>query len=310
MAFANGARPPGELFMVTDFGPLTNPEQTLEDVDLTVLAATSVLSDLIDKCPPAEACRDAFERMSKATIKMCMNTTGFGSQIKFSKQQNHPPIVQHHLDHQLPPQSGFMGAPSRPPPRFDDNWKDLFPESWLTSDGRSSENMMSSWQSPTQPQPAYATHRFLIPSANVSLMSNSVDPTSRPVANPEHPQYPRAQQNPDLFAQNNTSMINEQNALPSYDIYDFDFLMSNGSSNTVNHFTGDSGLNLGFDGSHDWADGGDAQFPDLFGGFFFGGSAGEALDVDAVAGGYPSTGDFGDVQRSADGSIWNEAQEQ
>lgn len=54
--------------------------QSLDDVDFTVLAATSVLGDLIDNCPPAEACRDAFDRMSKATIQMCMSTTGFGAQ--------------------------------------------------------------------------------------------------------------------------------------------------------------------------------------------------------------------------------------
>ncbi|KAI2476810.1 c6 transcription factor [Pyrenophora tritici-repentis] len=53
---------------------------SLDDVDFTVLAATSVLGDLIDNCPPAEACRDAFDRMSKATIQMCMSTTGFGAQ--------------------------------------------------------------------------------------------------------------------------------------------------------------------------------------------------------------------------------------
>ena len=54
-------------------------QQTLDDVDFTVLAATSVLGDLMDKCPPAEACRDAFDRMSKATVQMCLSTTGFGS---------------------------------------------------------------------------------------------------------------------------------------------------------------------------------------------------------------------------------------
>src|SRR3954451_23144962 len=51
----------------------------MDEVDFTILAATSVLGDLIEKCPPAEACRDAFDRMSKATVQMCMSTTGFGS---------------------------------------------------------------------------------------------------------------------------------------------------------------------------------------------------------------------------------------
>ncbi|KAL8854735.1 MAG: hypothetical protein Q9221_000517 [Calogaya cf. arnoldii] len=60
---------------------------TLDDVDFTVLAATSVLGDLSEKCPPAEACRDAFERMSKATVKMCLSTTGFGSPATASQSR-------------------------------------------------------------------------------------------------------------------------------------------------------------------------------------------------------------------------------
>lgn len=44
----------------------------MDDVDFTILAATSVLGDLVDKCPPAEACKEAFERMSRATVQMCM----------------------------------------------------------------------------------------------------------------------------------------------------------------------------------------------------------------------------------------------
>jgi hypothetical protein len=51
----------------------------MDEVDFTILAATSVLGDLIEKCPPAEACRDAFERMSRATVQMC-GTSGLGSQ--------------------------------------------------------------------------------------------------------------------------------------------------------------------------------------------------------------------------------------
>jgi hypothetical protein len=65
---------------------LTTIIQSLDDVDFTVLAATSVLDDLIEKCPPAEACRDAFVRMSKATIKMCLSTGGFGAQGGFNTQ--------------------------------------------------------------------------------------------------------------------------------------------------------------------------------------------------------------------------------
>ena len=53
--------------------------QSIDDVDYTVLAATTVLQSLSEKCPPAETCRDAFERMAKATVSMVLKTTGFGS---------------------------------------------------------------------------------------------------------------------------------------------------------------------------------------------------------------------------------------
>ena len=61
----------------------------MDEVDFTILAATSVLSDLIEKCPPAETCRDAFERTAKATIRMVNNTGGFG-QLGQSVQSQTP----------------------------------------------------------------------------------------------------------------------------------------------------------------------------------------------------------------------------
>lgn len=54
---------------------------SMDEVDFTILAATSVFSDLIDKCPPAEACRDAFDRTAKATIKMANSNGGFGQTL-------------------------------------------------------------------------------------------------------------------------------------------------------------------------------------------------------------------------------------
>jgi hypothetical protein len=45
----------------------------------------------MEKCPPAEACRDAFDRMSKATIKMCLSTTGFGANAEKGAIQPSPP---------------------------------------------------------------------------------------------------------------------------------------------------------------------------------------------------------------------------
>ncbi|KAL6709009.1 hypothetical protein ACN47E_002136 [Coniothyrium glycines] len=126
---------------------------SLDDVDFTVLAATSVLGDLIDKCPPAEACRDAFDRMSKATIQMCMSTTGFGSQALRALPQNQQqhaqpssqsPTATYASTSDLDAKSdtdmqgyaprnatGYFNQQQqqqsrRPMPRFDMNLKDLF----------------------------------------------------------------------------------------------------------------------------------------------------------------------------------------
>ncbi|RYP75762.1 hypothetical protein DL771_002249 [Monosporascus sp. 5C6A] len=59
---------------------------TMDEVDFTILAATSVFSDLISKCPPAETCRDAFDRTAKATIKMAQSTGGFGQVLHRKKR--------------------------------------------------------------------------------------------------------------------------------------------------------------------------------------------------------------------------------
>lgn len=54
----------------------------MDEVDFTVLAAKSVFTDMIDKCPPAETCRDAFDRTAKATIKMASSNGGFGTTVQ------------------------------------------------------------------------------------------------------------------------------------------------------------------------------------------------------------------------------------
>lgn len=120
------------------------PVQSLDDVDFTVLAATSVLGDLIEKCPPAVACRDAFDRMSKATIQMCLSTTGFGSQAldaglprkaqptglssSLLSDHNTMPIDPSLSDatHEQPGFSPSSRKTRRPQPHFDMDFKDLF----------------------------------------------------------------------------------------------------------------------------------------------------------------------------------------
>lgn len=112
--------------------------QTLDEVDFTVLAATSVLGDLMHKCPPAEACRDAFERMSKATVQMCMSTTGFGSQVDMTRVhashggsslytgRSRQPMGQRRRTSQGQARQTTQPRLSRPLPKFDMNLADLF----------------------------------------------------------------------------------------------------------------------------------------------------------------------------------------
>ncbi|KXL51045.1 MAG: hypothetical protein FE78DRAFT_26839 [Acidomyces sp. 'richmondensis'] len=107
---------------------------SLDDVDFTVLIAYSVLTDLMEKCPPAEACRDAFMRMSKATISMVMSTTGFGNASTLGSQPLNSPRSyfgrKGGRPHSTSPStSQAQLAPSNAQmPQFDLNLKDLFSE--------------------------------------------------------------------------------------------------------------------------------------------------------------------------------------
>ncbi|KOS17793.1 Positive regulator of purine utilization [Escovopsis weberi] len=62
--------------------PTVRSRLTMDEVDFTILAAKSVFTDMIDKCPPAETCRDAFDRTAKATIKMANANGGFGAPVR------------------------------------------------------------------------------------------------------------------------------------------------------------------------------------------------------------------------------------
>lgn len=144
--------------------------QTLDEVDFTVLAATSVLGDLMHKCPPAEACRDAFERMSKATVEMSLSTTGFGSQVDLARiQAANAAAKQSNLVHsrarQYARQQADQRAPNgltrrqiqmrqaRPVPRFDMNLEDLFGNNAALAEGQGSGGMGN----PVQPYPISET---------------------------------------------------------------------------------------------------------------------------------------------------------
>lgn len=138
----------------------------MDEVDFTILAATSVLGDLIEKCPPAEACRDAFNRMSKATVQMCMSTTGFSSSVSaqgFSSRSQPPRSrTDEHMNpdyfgptsanqfatsnarthknsskpNRLSNEQQQQSNVSRPKPQFDMGLNDLFPAGQSQTDAQ------------------------------------------------------------------------------------------------------------------------------------------------------------------------------
>lgn len=96
------------------------------------------MGDLMEKCPPAEACRDAFERMSTATVRMgssgfALQTVGGGS---LSTPARSWPSWSHsnpqssradYRQNQVPSgQRRQSQRQNRPPPQFDMNLNDLF----------------------------------------------------------------------------------------------------------------------------------------------------------------------------------------
>lgn len=252
--------------------------KTMQDVNYTVLAGTTVLTDLIEKCPPAEACRDAFERMSKATVAMCQTTTGFGSQVKFNKEiKDDSPMTPQGA--QFPPQPQVYSR-VRPPPAFDYNLKDLFAENHspptgpIFGPGRG-------WHFPptTTAYPGSTSTAGSMPApATTASLPTKYDPRLFAPNNGAGPRTTVSDLSTSIGS-NNTSSTNTStgyefaNPDPNMDLMqnpDFDFLLQGdyGPGGTNNAYA-----NLGFEGGqHDFDDG--SNMPDLFGGFFFGGPQG------------------------------------
>lgn len=218
---------------------------TLVDVEYTVQAATSVLADLVEKCPPAHACKDAFDRMSKATIKMSLSTTGFkpslSGHLARSMQQDYKSSPNPQATKSEVAQVASI-RPTRPPPQFDMNLRDLFPE---MQDGRTFDGGFGHWQSPAphilpmQPTPQYhqAPNDSNVSSQyHADVKHSTVNPSTKPLN--------------DAYTSTN----------------DLDFVMT---SESTAMYGGNPGLDFGSAGDHNWADG--TQL-DLFDGFFFGGT--------------------------------------
>ena len=244
------------------------------------------MTDLIEKCPPAAACRDAFDRMSRATIAMCQSTTGFGAQVKYSLDlQDQSPIG--------PPVKSQLPLPfersSRPPPTFDYNLKDLFPDQATPT----APTFADGWQFPSNPvapmgYPAVATSANNMPLTGTSspAVGSEYDPRLFLNQNKAQSRRPLPIQQQSLGLPNNP-LGPTFGFSPNIDLTnlpDFDFLSQDDTSATS---SGAYHNNLGFEGDHRDFEDGDTAVPDLFGGFFFGGptSVGGEMDIDGLSSG-------------------------
>jgi hypothetical protein len=268
---------------------------TLDDVDFTILAATSVLADLIPNCPPAEACRDAFTRMAKATISMCMSTTGFGMASSLGSQALDSPVSyvspdQLSNDHSYDTSAGFADAGAeisqRPTsmnerkqvPKFDMNLKDLFsdielqgrPQSFFPQGGprpRTSQQQ----QQRQDPVPFMGTS-YAIPSTPDTSAGTAPSPLQYQQQLNIAAQQRRQQQQPQpaYNFQPLSQTISQQPPDFSFDTLDFLDTFpstdpnpdSNGMSGTTNNNywpSGDLDLGFGTGGMGGWEDGGSME---------------------------------------------------
>ncbi|KAF7180668.1 hypothetical protein CNMCM7691_009959 [Aspergillus felis] len=209
--------------------PFVRSRLTLDEVDFTVLAATSVLGDLMHKCPPAEACRDAFERMSKATVQMSLSTTGFGSQvdlsgIKASSQQHHGYTGPTRSSGRsgLEQRQRFTHVPrrqtqvrqSRPLPRFDMDLGDLFNDPGPVPDRPSSGARKS-----VQTYPMRAEY----PEPSTPNFGSDLPPRPHPQRTPsmeyygsyENPVSPQTQQQQYFYSNSPQHSVSSSGAAPN-----------------------------------------------------------------------------------------------
>ncbi|KAH8597183.1 fungal-specific transcription factor domain-containing protein [Bisporella sp. PMI_857] len=280
--------------------PIVRSRLTMDEVDFTILAATSVLGDLIEKCPPAEACRDAFDRMSKATVQMCMSTTGFSSSTsqglnsRQHKGSNSSTNTASDKDYFTANGSGKGSGRGtrRMKPAFDMGFNDLLGPIPRTGSGAPGK------LTPGGSQPVKNEFEFGTVSNSLTRQPTTKTPSQSSPAQSHHPSPNDFAISPPLSSLDNVAI--DPSLLPSptsnfsvphqqqYGFgHDFAFLNSGidflGSGSGENGWDGttewgaggggDMGMGLGWEGAdHDFSEGGNGGMPDLFDGFFFGGT--------------------------------------
>ncbi|KAK5660254.1 hypothetical protein OQA88_12793 [Cercophora sp. LCS_1] len=286
--------------------PIVRSRLTMDEVDFTVLAAISVFTDLMEKCPPAEACRDAFDRTVKATIKMANSTGGFGQTLK--SRNSAPHRVDWSSSRATPDSASQVSGSSKrrhhghrgSVEQLATATADLSSASDAYSNSASPGSGMPSFQKQQQfrlkNEPSDAGSGFSMmrniphpPRSNASggsvdnqgatpeaidpsLMGSPITGMSSPVVGMAPP--PRQGQQPDGYF--------GPRAVGFGDLQGMDFLQGLDGSGPGSGMEGggefglgeqmDLGFGLGWEGlHHDFSDG---QQVDLFDGFFFGGQQG------------------------------------
>lgn len=261
----------------------------MDEVDFTILAATSVLGDLIDKCPPAEACRDAFDRMSKATVQMCMSTTGFGSSGKGLNSRREQQEAARKSDDYFHSSNGSRHSAKRPKPTFDMGFQDLLghPTTVAASAAISTPRKFNNNNATSA-----ANNEFAPPPPPVRQNTQGLSPSDYAYS-PPFSSLDTSAIDPSLLpspaqGQAFNSVVQATYPLNPYQELQFnapgmDFLQGNGwgdgNGNANGDWSGDLGMGMGWEGQdgglgggHDFSEGGNGV--DLFEGFFFGGSGG------------------------------------
>ncbi|RYP02967.1 hypothetical protein DL764_005493 [Monosporascus ibericus] len=277
---------------------------TMDEVDFTILAATSVFSDLISKCPPAETCRDAFDRTAKATVKMAQSTGGFGQVLHRVKRgsreyaNSRETAAQRQRHSQRAPAD--HGTP-RISTRYDNPTYDSY--SSIQRGAQTTPSQAGGYRLPmpnaqaeqdayamlqTRPAPALSTGS----GSDVGSMADNsaIDPVLLPsprqgqspasaaslTPSTQSSKYPQTAPGSNLNMLRSPSNSYNPGTINYSDLQDMDFLQGLQEQTSTDYTNPDLQMDMGFGLGweamhHDFSEG---QQVDLFDGFFFGGQQG------------------------------------
>ncbi|KAL7970904.1 fungal-specific transcription factor domain-containing protein [Trichoderma sp. SZMC 28014] len=301
--------------------PTVRSRLTMDEVDFTVLAAKSVFTDMIDKCPPAETCRDAFDRTAKATIQMATSKGGFGSPVMQSRR---PPTRRETTNWAPTPSDTTSKRPAAPRHRHPSQHQyqqheqhhQQFQLDMAMGDSLSSPSLSTGGDMATPPVTMAHSHSHGRPSP--SRRTGSYDDGSSVVDQSmiASPSMPR-QATPSSTSGGNPFLTprpqqQQQFGMQEYpDPQTMDFLQTLGTGSNSGDFGGgmdqgqmDFGFGLNWEGMHnDYAEASSSAM-NPFDSFFFGGPQGGnvAFGGSNGSGGQNGGNDMGSTGRGRDGS--------